>query len=874
MIISFLRRPAALFASAIMFIAPLTQALNIESLESGKQVTDLSLGDFIEPAKGTFFDTIKIKEAAVEKVSATASTGTHYVLRGTIDLSPVVNQLPILKDEKSSELSFTATIYTSTKAKFEIELASTIFSPFKALTIPDLPEADNQLANTLAMSECTLGIVADPKKLTMQAFVEGQVEIFNLALAARVSFIAKKSGIGVAFKAGLPEKWKLSDSLPGLKGLDIIEYDGAFLSLSSIQYIDEDTGVNIRPGLTLYGSFNPKTIFSVLSNVETVPTKVSVYGVISTNIENIRLGYKLANLIPLPTKGPIKEVGAAIEITGTPAINLVLNLGIQPTPKDEILQFTGRLAAGMQDVSIALSMEEMWYNVFGIKGLTLGDVAVELEANYATLMSSGLPSGFGMTAKYGFGTGDRRKEAMFAAKVALSSFVLEAQANESFAYGEIIGMAKEMAINAAKEPFRLQGKTPPKVFNDIETAFKRITNAPGIKQFLNLQFKNAHLKIVPIPTKIGEIDFPMGLTVQGELLCLNQGIGIKQIVSTSGITGEGWIKEIKIGKIFKLSGTGLDKKYGTADDAAIMSINLNTQKQGVLSSCDVELFGIKRQADLSLDKDGFFLYLEGKIGNLFEAKIDLRTSGNLKNPDFKFKAHLKNDFKQTLIDAIKKSLGIKDPKVVVEATKTMQEAYEEIKQKEVDGELTKEEAQKAREEVHRNYLNTIAFSKKQQRTFKKKYKKVLLAANVDIFDPDFRELLNDYPDLFAGPVGDWLKGAFEDTKDFVEDAALKIEEGFGKVRKGFEGFAREFKKIGGKALINLLNTLQIKEVLYEGSLKDMARGVLPHVKLEVVLFGKTVKIDVQADFSKPKKVVDDTIKALLNKIKLGFQGKL
>jgi hypothetical protein len=817
----------------------LPQEVDVTRLETGSKLTATDLGELIPFIKETPFNKIKLKEVTVEAIKETALVQAHIILKGTVDLSAISAEIPFLKNEPTTNLILKATIYTPSKRTvLKIQLQKNVFFPFKEITIPGLKTIDADFTKSIKITDCALGLRFTPGKDAM-IFLEGGVDIFNLKLTARVMYwktTNSKTGkvsIGPTLKVSMPNGWKFSDSFPGLSALDVLEFEEVFIYLSSISFEDKEIetrrgqrAFKIEKGLTLYGNLKLKKSFPILQNASVAPDNIIVYGTISKDQEKLLIGANLPNLIKLK-KGPIKAGGTALEISGKPAVMLILSVLIKPTKQDEELRFTARISAAQKEGSIGLTMDGLWENVFGIEGLKIGNVALQLDANYKILFTTGMPSTLGFTGSMDLGVEENAKtiqlSGMFGEKI-----VIHGQLDGSISIREIVNTAKSFAINAAEKG--LPGKAPQHVLKKIDSDFKKIFKAPAIKQILDTECKNVNIKIVPETTFIGEYEYIKGVTIRGEIELIGTTVGLNMVLSPSGIISEGWVTPIQIGNVFSLKGAGLDKKYGTDDDAAIMSLALNFERQALIISGIVELLGIKQQTEISLDKDGLKFFVEGKIGNLFDAKVDVKSVGNIKDPDLIFKASLKNDFREALIREIKKSLNIENVKV---SMKNQPDASH------------------------------------------------LLAANFDVESDEFIRFMNGKPKYLA-KLGDWIKKKAGDvkkkasdikekTEDLGEKIGDRLEDRFKDVAKGFEDFGQAFKKIGAKALIRALNGMHIKKMSIDGSVKQMVNGTFPRIQLEFVIFKKTLLLDVQVDFDDMAQTMENIIKEMLGKIKLALK---
>ena len=286
-------------------------------------------------------------------------------------------------------------------------------------------------------------------------------------------------------------------------------------------------------------------------------------------------------------------------------------------------------------------MQGFWEDAMGIPGFEIGDVAVQLNANYELLLETGLPSAFGLIGSMIIGRDANAK------KITLGGFfdtqnaqdiALQGKFDGKFHFNEMLETCETFAINVLKKAGGNKNR-----LNKINKDFSTLVNAPVIKQMLDMGFENVNITAAPETVQIGEIIIMQGCTIKGTTILLGEKAMINSSISQSGVVAEGSLSPIIIGDFFKFTGAGLDKKYGTADDAAIISMAANFQAQHLIISGLLEFMGIQAQTDISLDKDGFNCYVDGKLFNLFDASVHIYSHGSIKSPDLSFKAVFKND---------------------------------------------------------------------------------------------------------------------------------------------------------------------------------------------------------------------------------------
>jgi len=721
-------------------------------------------------------------------------------------------------------------------ALFTIQLNIDDYKPFASQNIISLDAIDAQTIKKISLKNAELGLYLAPSMGSM--FADAQANVINLPLLVRVLFNLEPDNTGVILQAGLPETWKPSDSFAQLKVLDFLEIKKAYVYLSTIRYIDYSIatniipgagasasvsgrpsigivpGIEIRPGISLYGELNLKKLLPFLKKFEGLNT-ISLYGTISYNPQNILLGAGLPDFIKLSGNGPFKSAGTWLEVRGTspggssggiPDVALVIAMTFKPSSQDDPLVFTMRGSVNEQEAKFALTLRGFWENALGIKGLAIGDVAIQVNANYEQLAESGLPSALGLTGsielgKQGTPQAKKMTVAAFVDSQNSKDDVLQGKFDGTLSLVEIINTAESMAIRALKTT-KTRGAQKSAV--EIHRLFETIMNNPISKKILDLSLENVEVTIAPQTVRIGEITIMQGFVMKGETTVLGVKAGLNMGISQIGFISEGYLSPIKLGNFFKLAASPNDK---TGNEGAKISCALNFNAQHFIISGLIEFLGIRQDTLISLDKDGFKTDIEGKLANLFDARITIFTRGGIKKPDIGYKGFLKNDFynvinaqvQQELSSRVKETTGKID-----QSTSNLDSLRAQIK----------------------DFDRQIADKQKQ----------------LDKLKGDFASEIKNSPEIIK--LGTEI-GGLEIAKGTVV-ATLKTAEGSitaGRaVVQGTSAAAEEILALP-KQLFN------ITSVMIQGDFQDIIQGKLPLLKVTFTLFGKEHTLDVGFDFS-------------------------
>ncbi len=124
------------------------------------------------------------------------------------------------------------------------------------------------------------------------------------------------------------------------------------------------------------------------------------------------------------------------------------------------------------------------------------------------------------------------------------------------------------------------------------------------------------------------------------------GIDITVSKDSLRLIGKGYLKNI-VTPWFKLTGPGLDRKLGTADDGPVIDIDVTARAQHFYASgrFEIPFIQLVRDVELNLLPHGATFRLEDKIFGKYTAVINGRI--NMQNPlDFYAKVEMRQDFKK------------------------------------------------------------------------------------------------------------------------------------------------------------------------------------------------------------------------------------
>ena len=276
---------------------------------------------------------------------------------------------------------------------------ATVQTHVKADTLTPFTNSGIPVLNTLIFTnlDVTLGATkATGKKLSKTISIKGNTEILGVKLSAVIQEVHDANGKpGIYVNAPLPKNWKFSDSIRELRGtfFDNLTFNEASLLGCTVDYVDPEKNISIKKGLDFYaqvplsGALEPVGKF-----IGATEQTFTMYGKIDPNPHNLSLGIILSKGAPMSTS-TISMGNLEVIITGEPHLGLKATVIVHPSAADT-LTFAGEFSLDKTSATLNSSMDGAWHNPFGLKGLSLQDVGLELGITYG----SPLPTKFGLAA--------------------------------------------------------------------------------------------------------------------------------------------------------------------------------------------------------------------------------------------------------------------------------------------------------------------------------------------------------------------------------------------------------------------------------------------------------------------------------------------
>ncbi len=537
------------------------------------------------------------------------------------------------------------TLAAPSLADISVELQDVIkqkkpYKPFAKVPVPGVKDI------TITDVQLTPGISATRSSFTL----EGNVSALGITGKGRIGYwkILTTGKNEFLLNLSLGASVTLGKLMPFLKGtfLEQVTVSNPSFLVSTFKYKDPITHLTLRPGLTLLGKLDLSKS-GILSNVEKItntkfepltlfgsigkePKELSLAVVIPAKLTFKNPNWKSSSLLLQISGGAVKTADTkAPSPAYAPSISLHANVAVKPTDDDEPLNFHLSMTFEADDATLAGTVKGMWKNPLGIKGLEIGNVALQGTVAY----TGGMPTGIGVTGEMVLGKGTRPKKIKLAGKIDVKpqKVAILGKIN-ALSLGDLMYLARKMGARV-KLP-----ALPPLTFKDVE------------------------LKFAPFGARIGEILIEKGITVKGSVEIYNKKVTVDVNLDSSGIVAKGYMNAVDIGAL-KISGLGPDGKSGTADDGPIFDLFLKPEKQHLFISGLINVLGLEAQTHVEMTRNKIKFSAKGKILDAFHAEVTGDSRGNMKHPDFHIVAKFKNSFGEYLYKHLKKHLDtLKDGK--------------------------------------------------------------------------------------------------------------------------------------------------------------------------------------------------------------------
>ncbi|MEJ2249281.1 MAG: hypothetical protein P8Y70_00380 [Candidatus Lokiarchaeota archaeon] len=426
-----------------------------------------------------------------------------------------------------------------------------------------------------------------------------------------------------AFAVGFspPETFQFSDINSLLSVLNDLKLTNIILILSSGKFesrnfptLDIGDLVKIKKGVNLFVSLDLTGMDIIkLIGIE----KLALRGQIGLDPFNLLLAASIDTEINIANIINIKNINFEIEV---PDLSLTLRNQMELKLEKDLLLLTLAAKFLLKEtiINLAGTMEGVWKDPFGFKGVTIEDVALQLGINFLTTPIPLPVIGLAGTLKVGdfFGSG--------AIKINPSNpmqCMLKIQFN------------KILLVDVIQ------------LFCDPTLIIKF---PPGFLEILyGIGFEKVNLYLVPTTVYIGDLKYDPGFYIQGFMHFLDwYGLIDLRLDWERGFKMYGKLDPIEIPGVLSIK--GLDE---TPNPIVNTSLYEGESPHFYIFG-SLEVLGIKSNTGISIDENGFKFGMTGKLFNFLDATLLVEGADIRKSEVFRIKAVIHNDILNKIIDGL------------------------------------------------------------------------------------------------------------------------------------------------------------------------------------------------------------------------------
>lgn len=426
-----------------------------------------------------------------------------------------------------------------------------------------------------------------------------------------VALSLEPGGFALAFAPAA--SWRLSALSADLAVLDDLSFGGTVLVLSTAADASAVAGLPVVRDRLKLGRVEAGRGLTLIADLSLDGTGADrLLGLSALRVraaiespEKLELEATIGGPFPLGGGVELKEVDFRLR-AGAAEFELALLTRIvvtfDPTSR---LTFVGALAVTPNKASGAITMLGTWDEPFGAKGVSISDVALEIESSY-----EGVP-GVGIAGKLGIGDFHGEMALKFDAEVPSKSVVV-------------------LRFNALKLG-DLLAQLCHEVFGDV-------IPEDLVRTVFDISFEDVEIYVVPQDTTIGELKFEAGTRLRARMFFWGlQADARVDIDYQKGLLVHGDLDPIVLGDVFELRGAA-----GKPKPMVHLEIS-----DGKLPTADisgrVKLLGIVSETQIELSDTGFLFTTTGTLFDLFTASLEVR-GGHLGDTNgFLVTATMQND---------------------------------------------------------------------------------------------------------------------------------------------------------------------------------------------------------------------------------------
>lgn len=500
----------------------------------------------------------------------------------------------------------------------QIEFAPLLQAIAGAGALRDLPLPPSLL--DLSLRDAYVAIAPQQRSFSIAAATPlGEVEI----VLQKTSNGAWGCAMGIAPSAD----WKFSSLAAELAVLDALALDKTTLIVASAAdgALQLSTITPSRPDVRLnrdqIGSIPPRPMdvrvqrglnfFSTISLAGTGADEVlgqaslQVYAAVGPRVSDMALEAKLDGVVKLAETVTMGDIGFLLRPSPA-SFSVTLMCTVRARVGDDQLTFIGGLEVQPRGASLQGTMKGRWTNAFGVEGLDVENVALDLGLSFAPLLP-------------------------------------------------VVGLAGTVRVGAVTASAAIRVDTRNPAYSMLQVKLNRIylidlvaafagpelnRGLPEVARILlsEVGMEDVELRVVPVATRIGAIEFEAGLNVAGRLRIQDFSAAAQgRVDPAGGVRIRGIADPIDLAGLFTL--TGNDGKSGPMLDFTLVS----GEPFSMIVDGRASLLGFTQRAYIRVHERGFEFEVSGPVFGLFQATVKARGGQLGATTGFMLSVRMSND---------------------------------------------------------------------------------------------------------------------------------------------------------------------------------------------------------------------------------------
>jgi cathepsin D len=395
-----------------------------------------------------------------------------------------------------------------------------------------------------------------------------------------------------AFFASLASEANLGSTFPLLKNVPLLS--DVVIAKSAIMVASENDimlslpvspFVRVKKGAYLGLSVRPLPQLSILTKQSNVDYLTLIVG---TSKNKFEAYFEFSGTIDLGNG--IQSTPIIVGVQQDIEVCVFVQFGITVPVPNSVLTFLLELHIGELTAEGIASMEGMWEDAFGIPGLSIGDITIDVALIYATFLTTG-PSKVGVQGVLKIGDNDRIIMKGQFGKIP-SDFILVGDYEGTLRPLQILSLLKALCT------FPIDLDQIPQLFEFRQVSFSISMNGGQIQDFY----------------------FPPGFYFRGTILVMDRiPISVMVTINSDNLIGTGSVGTLQVGPVVV---RGYNSPYVS------VRMELSPKMIGLTLTGAIQLFGLANIAvSLQMNPDQYLLLCSVQLSGTNNFNFDLEVRG-------------------------------------------------------------------------------------------------------------------------------------------------------------------------------------------------------------------------------------------------------